>query len=515
MKTKKGIVITIAVIVIVVLGLYFTFRNKGTSYQFVTVQQGTITEVVSVTGNTTPVQSLDMAFESGGTIAQVNDQAGASVNPGDVVVRLDTSALEAQLAQAQATVAQQTAQLASLQAGAQPADIQSSQAALAGAQQTLANMYANIPTTLTDALAKSNDAVRNQLAPFFTNPETNNPQLTFAVNNSQVLSNVVSDRVNASTELNNWQNELTVLTNASTTPTSTLITDLQNGIAHITIINNLLTDASEAIIDATSLPTGTISAYKTNLTTALTEVGSASTEVNSAIQGIASQNITVQQLADELALKVAGSTPQQIQVQQALVTQAQANVQGIQVSIANASLSSPITGVITEQDAKVGEIASPGETMFSIISNNNLEIDADVPETDIGKVNVGDPVTMTFDAFPGQTFTGKVFYIDPAQTIIGGVVDYLVKVSFDAPNTNIKSGLTANLSINTQTDNNAMILPQFAVIQNTSGTFVEVLQNGAVVQQPVTLGIQDQNGNVEIASGTTPGEQVINIGLKQ
>jgi multidrug efflux pump subunit AcrA (membrane-fusion protein) len=89
-----------------------------------------------------------------------------------------------------------------------------------------------------------------------------------------------------------------------------------------------------------------------------------------------------------------------------------------------------------------------GQVITSVISANNFEVDAYVPETDIGKVAIGNPVSMTFDAFPGETFAGKVFYIDPAQTIESGVVDYLVKVSFNTPDSRIKSGLTANLDIN-------------------------------------------------------------------
>ena len=115
---------------------------------------------------------------------------------------------------------------------------------------------------------------------------------------------------------------------------------------------------------------------------------------------------------------------------------------------------------------------------------------------------------------PHETFTGKVFSIDPAETIVSGVVDYLIKVSFDKNDPRVKSGLTANLEITTKTENNALILPQYAILQNDSGTFVETLQNGAEAQMPVTLGISDQNGNVEVSSGTTEGEQVMNIGLK-
>jgi len=222
----------------------------------------------------------------------------------------------------------------------------------------------------------------------------------------------------------------------------------------------------------------------------------------------------VAQAQAQLNETLAGSTANAIAAQQAQVASAQANVQSIQVNINNASLVSPINGVVTVQNAKVGEVAIAGQTITSIISANNFEIDAYVPETDIGKVAVGDSVNMTFDAFPGENFAGKVFYIDPAETIESGVVDYLVKVSFDTPDARIKSGLTANLDINTQTDQNALILPEYAVIQNASGTYVDILQNGAETQVPVTLGIHDQNGNVEIASGVTDGEQVVNVGLK-
>ena len=93
--------------------------------------------------------------------------------------------------------------------------------------------------------------------------------------------------------------------------------------------------------------------------------------------------------------------------------------------------------------------------MVSLIADNSLEVDADVPEIDIGKISTGDTVSMTLDAFPGETFTGKVFYIDPAETILSGVVDYLVKVSFDKNDPRVKSGLTANLDITTETENNA------------------------------------------------------------
>ena len=162
----------------------------------------------------------------------------------------------------------------------------------------------------------------------------------------------------------------------------------------------------------------------------------------------------------------------------------------------------------------MGQQASPNVPLVSIIGNNGFEVDTGVSDTDIGKLAVGDPVTMTLDAFQGETFEGTVFYIAPAETNTAGVITYVVKISFNKTDSRLKSGLTANINIQTKQENNVLILPQYAILQNDNGTFVETLIGKTTTTTPVTLGIQDQNGNVEVVSGVTLGEQVINIGLK-
>ena len=513
---KKGIIITIAAVVIVGIAVYFFVAARNNSpYQFVSVTKGTITEVVSVTGNTTPVQSLDLSFQTGGTVAQVYKNAGDNVGAGDVLVRLDTSGLQAQLAQAQAAVDAAQATLQGLQAGPTPQAVQISQAALATAQQSLSNTYTSIPNAVTDAYAKSNDAVRNQIGAFYISPDSNNPQLSFSVSDSQITNNANSERVQVGDELNAWQIEINNLATTTGASSPSIFTQaLQSAAAHLSVVATMLNTDATAVVDESGLSQTATQTDKTDVTNAITEVNGAASAINTLQQNIASEQASVAQAQAQLNSTLAGSTTQAIAAQQAQVESAQANVQNINVSIANATLSSPINGVVTVQNAKVGQIATPGQTITSIISGNNFEVDVYVPETDIGKVAIGNAVDMTFDAFPGETFEGKVFYIDPAQTIESGVVDYLVKTSFNTPDPRIKSGLTANLNINTQTATDTLILPQFAIVQNVSGTYVDVLQNNTETQIPVTLGIRDQNGNVQVASGVTEGEQVINVGLK-
>ena len=505
----------LALVVVVFIGIvwYAFARSGGAKYQFVTVTRGTITETVSVTGNTTSTKSVSLGFQTAGTIANVSANLGDKVYAGEVLASLDTSDLRAQLLQANAAVDSAQAQLDKLIAGPRPENISVAQTALVAAQQNLTNTYAGISNTLADANTKSIDAVVNQLAPFFSNPQGTNPQLTFTISDSQLLNNIQTERAIANQELTLWQAELAA-TSTATDP-ATLDATLASAQKHLDVMKTLVNQAAQALISATNLSATTAATYKTDATTAQNEVNAAATEVTTATQTIASQKAAVAQAQAQLNLTSASSTPEDILAQRAQVEQAQANAASIEAKIRQASIVSPINGTITMQNAKIGQVASPSNPLISIIADSGFEVDAYVPEVDIGKLAVGDPVSMTLDAFPGETFTGNVFYINSAETVISGVVDYLVKVSFEKPDPRIKSGLTVNCTITAETKSGVLILPQYAVLQNDQGTFVKTLDaKKNAVQEPVTLGIQDDQGNVEIASGVAEGEQVINIGLK-
>ena len=496
---------------VVIVGGYVLSHRGSTSYQFVSVTRGSITEQVSVTGNTAPTKDVSLGFQNSGTIARVYYSLGDSVSAGQVIAVLNTASLSAALQEAQANVDTQQADLDNLKAGAQPADIASSQASLQKAQQDLANLYASISDASNSAYAKANDAVRTQLNPLFANAETAQPKLTYNSANSQAAVNAQNLRLSASTELNLWQAELS---NTTTSSSTSSLAALQADLVHLQNIKNLLNAVSTTLDSNTDLSDSELLTYKSNVSAAVTEVNAAVSSLNTISQNISSQQQTVAQAQAQLQLKEAGSTSEAIAAQSAQVEQAQAQVASAQANLQGSEIVAPISGVITQQDATVGEQAVPGTPLVSVLGNQGFEVDAGVSETDIGKIVVGDSVSMTLDAFSGETFTGKVFYVSPSPTNTQGVISYPIKISFDKADSRIKSGLTANIEIQTDQKNNVLLLPEYAILQNDAGTYVEVLQNNKVVQVPVTLGIQDQNGNVEVVSGATEGEQVINIGLK-
>lgn len=508
--TKKTKIVIGVIALVVGVGGYFTFFRKSPAYQFVTVKRGSIAESVSLTGNTTPVQSVSLTFGSGGIISRTYSGLDKQVRVGQILAELNTSDLVAQLRQAQANVDAQQAKLTGLQNGSRPEDLAASQAALDKAKQDLANMYTGIGDTSIESYAKANDAVRTQVDPFFYNGDTQGPKLVYTIGDSQTQTNAEAQRLVATGVLNKWQDQLTNIDQSNIF----LEVLIQNEISYLATIRQLLGSLSNTLNLAPGLSATTLATYKAAISVALTEVNTATKNLNTISQNIASQKLTVSQLQAQLDLKNAGSSLTDISAQQAQVEQAKASVQSAAAKIQNARIVAPISGTITQFDAKVGQLASPSTPLISIMSGGGYEADAGVSETDVGKILVGDKVAMTLDAFPNETFTGLVFYIAPSETNSQGVISYQIKISFDKPDSRLKSGLTANINIQTKQKDNAFILPQYAILQNDLGTFVEVLENNAVKQIPVTLGISDQNGNVEVISGVSENQQVLNIGLK-
>src|SRR6185436_3735586 len=98
-----------------------------------------------------------------------------------------------------------------------------------------------------------------------------------------------------------------------------------------------------------------------------------------------------------------------------------------------------------------------------LIDRSKLHIDISLSESDVAKVQVGQPVALTFDALPNVTLTGKVATIAPAATVNQNVVTYPVQVEFDPGKTPVKVGMSATADIQLQQISGAILVPSRAV----------------------------------------------------
>lgn len=172
----------------------------------------------------------------------------------------------------------------------------------------------------------------------------------------------------------------------------------------------------------------------------------------------------------------------------------------------------PIDGVITKINKKEGELISMNEVMIEMLSPN-YEINVDVPETDITKIEVGDEAEVTLSALGRDTkFRGVVLRIDPSSTNIQDVVYYKVRVGINDEKADLlKPGMSADILIKTDSREDVIFLPSRAVLTNneTEQRYVRVLLNGEIEERVVELGLRGDDSKVEIVSGLEGGEEIV------
>jgi membrane fusion protein, macrolide-specific efflux system len=132
----------------------------------------------------------------------------------------------------------------------------------------------------------------------------------------------------------------------------------------------------------------------------------------------------------------------------------------------------------------------------------------DLAEVDAPKVQTGQKVTMTLDAFPNQTFTGHILIVNTSGTVSSGVTTYPATIAFDTSPGNIYPNMAVTANIITGIQNNVVLVPTAAVTTTSGESTVRVLKNGQVTTVTVQTGNSDDT-NTAITSGINEGDVVV------
>ncbi|BAC09295.1 efflux RND transporter periplasmic adaptor subunit [Thermosynechococcus vestitus] len=218
-----------------------------------------------------------------------------------------------------------------------------------------------------------------------------------------------------------------------------------------------------------------------------------------------------------LQLLQRGSRSEDIRQADAMVAAAQAQVQAARAALEDTVIRAPFTGIITQKYANPGAFVTPTTTASATTSATStsivaiakgLEILAEVPEVDIGQVLVGQPVEIRADAYPGETFQGRVRLVAPEAVVEQNVTFFQVRVSLQTGREKLRSGMNVNLDFLGQKINNALLVPTVAIAVERGQTGVYVV--GADQRpkfRPVTIGSSWQD-QTQIISGVRVGERV-------
>lgn len=170
----------------------------------------------------------------------------------------------------------------------------------------------------------------------------------------------------------------------------------------------------------------------------------------------------------------------------------------------------PVSGTITSFASSVGNMVAPSMTIGRISSTDKLEIKTSVPERFISKIKLNQKAILTFDAYPGETFTAKVTKISPVLDTSTRTMS--VTLILDPPDSKIKIGMYARIKLITDHKSNAIIIPTTALVTRSQEQCVFVVNpDDTVTLKKVTVGIKVDD-MVEILSGLEGNEKVVTKG---
>lgn len=193
---------------------------------------------------------------------------------------------------------------------------------------------------------------------------------------------------------------------------------------------------------------------------------------------------------------------------EAQVEQAQIRLELAEVALQSATLTAPFAGVVTERTAAMGERVNGGQQVVTLSDLSTLYLAADVDEVDVGRVAVGQLVTVTIDAFPTQPLTGTVTVLGSAATPQRGTTVYLAKITLAPTPLTLRLDMSAEAQIRTADESEVLLLPQTAIRYAENQPYVLVRRNGQDEQQSVTLGAADDR-DVAILAGLNEGDVVV------
>ncbi len=218
-----------------------------------------------------------------------------------------------------------------------------------------------------------------------------------------------------------------------------------------------------------------------------------------------------------LEMARAGATKEEVAIARARAGQARAALASVKRQYQNASIVSPINGIVAYRNVEPGEVVSPpmmpGKALLVIVDVSALKTKVNVSEKRVKAVSLGQEADITIDAFGGETFHGKVSRISPVVDARSRTFE--AEILIPNPGSRLKPGMFARVRLDLVRRTNVVKIPLKAVCEGNSKV-VFVAANGTAESRHVTLGISD-GIDVEVISGVTAGEMVItrgNLGLE-
>ncbi len=530
---KKSVVIFFVISAVLAFTLNIYFKKPETKFTLVGVVKENISQEISETGQIKKGEKVTLGFKSSGVIENIYVSIGEKIKSGDVLAKLENDQLKIRLDKAMAGLSISQSQLNKLLRGATPEEIQllvtkvnNAETSLASAEQSFEDVkdqgeenqkasYEDALSVLNNSYLRATNAFNTvsliQRTYFNTGNQTsfevdeNKDKIEGSINEIRPYLNIVDD-----SGKDESIDTALLKTKESLSDISVALRDIRESCENPNY-KDLVSSANKTALDGqreyiNSAITNTLNAQQAISLIGLTNVAN----INNYQSQINSAQGQLEVAENTLAQATAVPRDEDVSYYEAQVLQAEAEVKLIKKQVEDSILRGPIDGQIVQIQKRLGETAQLAMAVMSLIPEESFQVEVDIPEVSIGKIRLGNICKITLDSFPEQEFSGKVIDIEPAETILSGVVYYRAKVSLDAEGFDIKTGMTANVIIIANSKESVLVVPQRAVLYKEGKRTVRIpLDDYTFEEIEVEVGLKGSDGMIEILSGLKEGDKII------
>jgi RND family efflux transporter MFP subunit len=186
------------------------------------------------------------------------------------------------------------------------------------------------------------------------------------------------------------------------------------------------------------------------------------------------------------------------------VADARARLSSARKGLADATVVSPISGIVADRPVNTGDVVAPGTPLYTIVDPASMQLEASVPSESLAAVRVGATVQFSVRGYPDQAFVGRIERISPTADPVTRQVP--IWVSVDNRGGRLVGGLFAEGRV-TQEARKGLVVPLSVVNEDEGAATVLRVADGKVDRVPVTLGLRDpQTERVVVTSGLEAGD---------
>jgi HlyD family secretion protein len=502
-SSRRWIVFVIlAVVVIVIAALALrgpSSRAAADAPATTKVTRGALTATVAGSGSVAAEQSVNLPFASAGTVTEVLVKDGDTVKAGQVLAKLDDRAAQLQVESARSSLESAMARLQQAQQGnARSEDLDAANAQLAAAQANYdkaAKGGTTADRTAAQAAVKSAQAAYDAAVKAAGSSGSQLEAAAAALVKSQNALNQAQanyDRVAGAPDIGR-RPEALALQNAT-------VDNAQARANYDALANTANTDAQSRIASAAAQ----LEQARANLS-----------KLTPSADDLAAAKANLDQAKATVAKLTAPATSLDQQIAQAAVSQAQVALKQAELGLDNTVLKAPFDGIVAQVNVEAGNAANAATPALRLINRNPLHVDLRLSENDVAQVQRDQDVALTIQSLGDWSTKGKVSYIAPAADNNNGLVTYPVRVSFADNDPRVKVGMTADLKIVTALKENALLVPNTALLPKGSGRVVQIPvkdAKGQLSTQEVEVQTGLTDGTVtEITAGLQEGQEILTL----